>query len=41
LGSAIGTASFILLLGAMSHFLTLEYPQGILQEYVTLPWPLQ
>jgi hypothetical protein len=35
------TAVFVLLLGAMSHFLVLYYPQGLLQEYVTLPWPLQ
>jgi hypothetical protein len=35
------TATFVLLLGAMSHFLVLYYPQGLLQDYVTLPWPLQ
>jgi TctA family transporter len=35
------TAVFILLLGTMSHFLVLYYPQGLLQDYVTLPWPLQ
>ena len=32
---------FVLLLGTMSHFLVLYYPQGILQDYVTFPWPLQ
>ncbi|MGY8991567.1 MAG: hypothetical protein ACKVHL_08260, partial [Rhodospirillales bacterium] len=37
----VGTSTFILLLGVMSHFLTLEYPQGLLQNYVELPWPLQ
>ena len=35
------TAVFVLLLGIMSHFLVLYYPQGLLQDYVTLPWPLQ
>ena len=35
------TATFVLLLGVMSHFLVLYYPQGLLQDYVTLPWPLQ
>jgi len=35
------TAVFVLLLGTMSHFLVLYYPQGLLQGYVTLPWPLQ
>jgi TctA family transporter len=35
------TAVFVLLLGIMSHFLVLFYPQGLLQDYVTLPWPLQ
>ncbi len=41
LGCAFGTVCFIFLLGIMSHFLTLEYPQGLLQSYLTLPWPLQ
>ena len=41
LGCAIGTGGFVLLLGIMSYFLTLEYPQGLLQNYVKLPWPLQ
>lgn len=35
------TGVFVLLLGIMSHFLVLYYPQGLLQDYVTLPWPLQ
>jgi putative tricarboxylic transport membrane protein len=38
---AVYTGVFVLLLGAMSHFLVLYYPQGLLQNYVTLPWPLQ
>jgi hypothetical protein len=41
LGCAISAGAFILLLGTLSHFMTLEYPEGILQSYVTLPWPLQ
>jgi TctA family transporter len=41
LACAISAAAFILLLGALSHFMTLRYPEGILQDYVTLPWPLQ
>jgi len=38
---ALGAAIFVLLLGILSHLLSLEYPQGLLQNYVTLPWPLQ
>jgi len=38
---ALCAGAFILLLGALSHFMTLQYPEGILQDYVTLPWPLQ
>jgi len=41
LGCAISAGIFILLLGTLSHFMTLRYPEGILQDYVTLPWPLQ
>ncbi len=41
LGCAISAAVFILLLGTLSHFMTLKYPEGILQDYLTLPWPLQ
>jgi TctA family transporter len=41
LACAISAGAFILLLGTLSHFMTLEYPEGILQSYVTLPWPLQ
>ncbi|MDH3287086.1 MAG: tripartite tricarboxylate transporter permease [Betaproteobacteria bacterium] len=37
----LGAAVFVLLLGILSHLLSLEYPQGLLQDYVTLPWPLQ
>jgi putative tricarboxylic transport membrane protein len=38
---AISAGVFVLLLGALSHFMTLRYPEGLLQSYVTLPWPLQ
>jgi TctA family transporter len=41
LGCAIYAGVFIMLLGTLSHFMTLQYPEGILQSYVTLPWPLQ
>jgi TctA family transporter len=41
LGCAISAGAFILLLGALSHFMTLRYPEGLLQDFVTLPWPLQ
>ncbi|MEQ8194410.1 MAG: tripartite tricarboxylate transporter permease, partial [Rhodospirillales bacterium] len=39
--SAVCAASFIVFLGTLSHFLTLKYPEGLLQEFVELPWPLQ
>jgi putative tricarboxylic transport membrane protein len=38
---ALGATVLVLLLGILSHLLALEYPQGLLQDYVTLPWPLQ
>lgn len=41
IGCAISAGIFVLLLGTLSHFMTLQYPEGILQSYVTLPWPLQ
>lgn len=41
LASAVGAAAFVLLLGLLSDRLVLEYPQGLLQQFVTLPWPLQ
>ncbi len=36
-----GGAGFVLFLGIISHQLTLRYPTGLLQNFVTLPWPLQ
>jgi putative tricarboxylic transport membrane protein len=41
LACAVSAGAFILLLGALSHFMTLKYPEGLLQDYLTLPWPLQ
>jgi putative tricarboxylic transport membrane protein len=38
---ALSAGAFILLLGTLSHFMTLQYPEGMLQRFVTLPWPLQ
>ena len=41
LACAISTSLFVLLLGTLSHFMVLSYPEGILQDFVTLPWPLE
>ena len=38
---AIAGLSFIAFLGTLSHFLTLFYPEGLLQQFIKLPWPLQ
>jgi putative tricarboxylic transport membrane protein len=38
---AFGTATFVGLLGLLSDRLALLYPHGLLQDFVTLPWPLQ
>ncbi|TDI82468.1 MAG: tricarboxylate transporter [Caldithrix sp.] len=37
----IGAVTFVLFLGMLSHFLVLQYPHGLLQNYVDLPWPFQ
>ena len=37
---AAGAAVLLMMLGVLSHFLTLVYPEGLLQNFVTLPWPL-
>jgi hypothetical protein len=37
---ALGAAVLLMMLGVLSHFLTLVYPEGLLQNFVTLPWPL-
>jgi len=39
--SALGAAGFILFLGILSDQLTLRYPTGLLQTWISLPWPLQ
>jgi hypothetical protein len=39
--AVFGGAGFVLFLGILSHQLTLRYPTGLLQEFITLPWPLQ
>lgn len=38
---ALGATIFVLLLGLLSDKLALLYPEGLLQSYMTLPWPLQ
>ena len=38
-GSIIGTAAFVLLLAVLGNMLVLEYPAGLLQDYVPMPWP--
>lgn len=37
----LGAGGFVLFLGVLSDQLTLRYPAGLLQSWVTLPWPLQ
>lgn len=39
--AALGAGGFVLFLGVLSDQLTLRYPEGLLQTWVTLPWPLQ
>lgn len=41
--AALGAVGFVLLLGVLSHELTLRYPEGLLQTQagLNLPWPLQ
>ena len=39
--SGVCAVVFIVFLGTLSHFLTLRYPVGLLQDFVELPWPLQ
>ena len=41
LKSMFGAAGFVLFLGVLSDQLTLRYPTGLLQNWITLPWPLQ
>ncbi len=37
----MGAGGFVLFLGILSDQLTLRYPAGLLQSWITLPWPLQ
>jgi hypothetical protein len=39
LGCAGGAAAFVLLLAVLGSLLVLEYPQGLLQDYLPMPWP--
>lgn len=39
--SLLGVAGFVLFLGILSDQLTLRYPTGLLQTWISLPWPLQ
>jgi len=39
--SMLGGAGFVLFLAILSDQLTLRYPTGLLQMFVSLPWPLQ
>ncbi|MEX2451937.1 MAG: tripartite tricarboxylate transporter permease [Rhodospirillales bacterium] len=39
LGCAGGAAGFVLLLAVLGSLLVLEYPQGLLQDYLPMPWP--
>jgi hypothetical protein len=39
-GAAVGAASLVALLSILGHFLVLEYPGGVLQNFVAMPWPL-
>ncbi|MGH8724643.1 MAG: tripartite tricarboxylate transporter permease [Burkholderiales bacterium] len=39
--NAILTASAVVFLAAMSHIFVLDFPRGLLQEFVEMPWPLR
>ena len=39
--AVLGGAGFVLFLGIISDQLTLRYPTGLLQTFISLPWPLQ
>jgi hypothetical protein len=39
--NAILTASAVLFLAAMSYLFVLDFPRGLLQELVDMPWPLR
>ncbi len=37
--SAVASCGAIVVLAMLSHFLVLDYPKGILQSFLELPWP--
>jgi TctA family transporter len=39
--SLLGAGGFVVFLGIISDQLTLRYPTGLLQKWITLPWPFQ
>lgn len=39
--SLIYTVLCVTFMGTLGHFLTLDFPAGVLQHYVALPWPLK
>jgi hypothetical protein len=39
--NALLTASAVLFLAAMSYLFVLDFPRGLLQELVEMPWPLR
>ena len=39
--NAVLTASAVLFLAAMSYLFVLDFPRGLLQELVEMPWPLR
>lgn len=41
LRNALLTASAVLFLALMSHIFTLDFPGGVLQAYVEMPWPFR
>jgi hypothetical protein len=41
LRNAMLTASAVLFLAAMSYIFVLDFPRGLLQELVEMPWPLR
>ena len=39
LWSLVSAVSAMGLLATLAHFLVLEYPMGLLQQFIPLPWP--
>ncbi|MND05354.1 hypothetical protein D3C83_260910 [compost metagenome] len=39
--NALLTASAVAFLAAMSHVFVLDFPRGLLQELVEMPWPFR